>query len=145
MRQVRKAMEYLNSLGGNLIFLAHKDFFHDHADLYLGMDERLLTLSDQGQIADKTILASGLRQITYGNDEFADEFFPEARGAQQRNFVVNPAINFGRISIARLRVGADALAARFAAGETVTDIAEDYGATNEEIVEAVLWHERLAA
>ena len=138
-------MEYLNSLGGNLVFLAHKDFFHDHLDLYLGMDESLLTLSDQGQIADKTILASGLRQISYGNDEFADEYFPQTGGMPQRNFVVNPAINYGRISIARLRVGADALAARYTAGEPVADIAEDYGATTEEIVEAVRWHDRLAA
>jgi uncharacterized protein (DUF433 family) len=146
MRKVRIAAEYLASLEGSLTLLAHKDFFHDHGDLYLGEDEKLLSLTERGQLADKTILESGLHQVTYGKDGYADEFFPNgATGKPQREFVVNPSINFGRLSVVRLRVGADALAERYAAGEKMADIAEDYGATTEEIVEAIRWHDRLAA
>jgi len=145
MGKVAKAKEYLASLEGNLSFLAHKDFFHDHADLYMGEDKNLLTLTQQGQMADKTILASGLHQIIYGSDGYAKEFFPKLGDTDQREFVVNPEINYGRISIVRIGVKADALAARYNAGEKMSDIAEDYGATPEEIVEAIRWHDRLAA
>ncbi len=139
------AMDYLATLSADLTFLAHKDFFHDEGHLFLGIDQKLLSLTEQGQIADKTILASGLRQIKYGADGFADEFFPKIAGVSQQGFVVKPTINYGRISIARLGIGADVLAARYAADEKVADIAEDYGATAEEVVEAIRWHDRLAA
>jgi uncharacterized protein (DUF433 family) len=146
MRKVKLAMEYLASHNeGDLTVLARQDFFHDCGDLYLGFDKTLLTLTDQGQLADKTILTVGLQQITYGADGFADKFFPKTGNVGQNKFVVDPEINYGRISIVRLGVGADAIAARFKAGEKVMDIAEDYGATPEEVVEAVVWHDRLAA
>lgn len=145
MRKVRSAMEYLSQGGGNLQFLAHKSFYHDHSDLFLGFDETLLSLSEQGQMADKEILKIGLHQIEYGADGFADKFFPKIGTDEQREFVVNPNINYGRISIARLGIGADVLAARWAAKEPLADIVEDYGATAEEVVEAIRWHDRLAA
>jgi uncharacterized protein (DUF433 family) len=145
MRKVRIAAEYLATLEGSLALLAHKDFFHDHSDLFLGENERLLSLSEGGQLADKVILENGLHQVRYGKDGYADEFFPNKRGKPQQEFVVNPYINFGRLSVARIRVGAEAVAERLAAGEKMADVAEDYGATEKEIMEAVLWHERLAA
>jgi uncharacterized protein (DUF433 family) len=145
LRKVKAAKDYLATLSGDLTFLAHKDFFHDSGDLYLGQDKTLLSLTEQGQMADKTILEKGLHQIIYGSDGYADEFFPKLGTAEQRQFAVNPAINYGRISIVRLGVKADALAARYNAGEKMADIAEDYGATPEEIVESIRWHDRLAA
>ena len=145
MRKVKDAMEYLASLDGNLMFLAHKDFFHDHGNIYLGLDKHLLSLTEQGQIADKTILTEGLHQLIYGNDGYADEFFPKFGNVLQRDFVINPAINYGRISMSRLGVGADAVATRYKAGEKMVRIVEDYGVTPEEVIEAIRWHDRLAA
>lgn len=146
MKRVAKAKDYLASLEGNLAFLAHRDFFHDHADLYLGMNERLLTLTEQGQIVDKTILEKGLHQIIYGDDGFADRFFPKLEErTEQQEFAINPSINYGRLCIVRLGVSADTIAARYKAKEQVADIAQDYGATTEEVVEAIRWHDRLAA
>ena len=137
-------MDYLSEGGGNLMFLAHQDFCHDRSDLFLGRDEKLLSLSERGQLVDRTIMASGLHQIDFGSDGYADKFFPKVGNAEQREFVVNPRINYGRISIARLGIGADVLAARWAAKEPLADIVEDYGATTEEVVEAIRWHDRLA-
>ena len=120
-------MDYLATLNADLTFLAHRDFFQDSGNLYLEIDAKLLTLTEQGQMSDKTILASGLKQIIYGADGFADEFFPKVGNVPQREFVVNPAINYGRLSIVRLRVGADALAARYSAGEKMADTGGNSG------------------
>lgn len=145
MQKVRTAMEYLSQHGGNLMFLAHEDFCHDRSDLFLGRDSTLLSLSERGQLVDRTIMESGLHQIEFGKDGYADKFFPKIGDIEQREFVVNPKINYGRISLARLGIGADVLAARYAAKENLADIVEDYGATPEEVVEAIRWHDRLAA
>lgn len=145
MKKVKAAKEYVATLSGNLILLAHRDFFYDHSNLYIGSDKTLLSLSERGQFADKLILEEGLKQVTYGADGFANQYFPKVGGTDQREFVVNPAINYGRLSIVRLGVGADAVAERFLAGEKVEEIADDYGATTDEVEEAIRWHERLAA
>lgn len=145
MGKVKTAMEYLETLGGDLMVLARKDFFHDHGNIYLGQDQNLLSLTERGQIADKTILANGLHQITYGRDGYADEFFPNFRNVQQRTFVINPSVNYGYISIVKHGIGADALAARYQAGEKPIDIAEDCGISIEDVVESIRWHDQLAA
>ncbi len=146
MKKIKVAMKYLaEQLDGNLSFMAHRDFYHDRTDLFLGEDKTLLCLTQSGQLADPTILADGLRQISYGADGFADEFYPKMGTVDQRQFFINPSINYGRICLVRLGVGAEALAARYKSGEKMYEIAEDYGATTEEIVEAIRWHDRLAA
>jgi len=145
MSKVRVAMEYLGTFGDDLTALAREDFFHDHGDIYLGRDERLLSLTERGQMADKTILESGLHQITYGSDGYANEYYPLFNNTPQRDFVINPAINYGYISIAKKGIGADALAARYQAGEKMSDIARDCGVSLEDVVESIRWHDRLAA
>ena len=145
MAKVRVAMEYLATFGDDLTALAREDFFHDHGDIYLGRDRRLLSLTERGQMADKTILESGLHQITYGSDGYANEFYPLFNNAPQRDFVINPAVNYGYISIAKKGIGADALAARYQAGEKMSDIAQDCGLSLEDVVESIRWHDRLAA
>jgi uncharacterized protein (DUF433 family) len=146
MSKIKTAMEYLaEQMEGNLMFLAHKEFYHDDSNLFLGTDKTLLSLSERGQLADKTILANGLHQIVYGTDGYADEFFPKLDNAVQREFVINPAINYGRLCLVRLGIGADVLAQRYQAGELVEHLAKDYGAKLGEIVEAIRWHDKLAA
>jgi uncharacterized protein (DUF433 family) len=142
-KNFKRAMEYLSEGGGDLMLLAHENFYFDHTNLFLGEDAVLLSLSERGQLVDKEIMAHGLRQITYGEDGFADQFFPRLGKREQSEFVVNPSINYGRLSIARLGVGAEAVAARYKAHEKIADIAEDYGATENEVVEAILWHDKL--
>jgi uncharacterized protein (DUF433 family) len=145
MRQVRKAADTLSKISGGLTYLAHRDFYHDDLNLFLILDERLVSLSEGGQYVDKEIIKQGLRQLEYGKDGFTDRFFPKANGAEQSQFAINPKVNFGKLSLVRSGIGADAIRDRFIAGEKIVDLAEDYGAESDEIEEAIRWHERLAA
>lgn len=145
LRNIRAASEHLASLKKNLTFLAHKDFYLDKYHLFLKKDGALISLSERGQLVDEDIIASGLKQLSYGSDGFASEFYPKAGAEEQREFVVAPERNFGRLSIARLGVSADVVAARFVSGEKIVDIAKDYGATVDEVEGAIRWHDRLAA
>lgn len=145
MRNIKAATEYLAQIKGSLTFLAHKDFYLDSTHLILKLENRMISLSERGQLVDKDILESGLKQLSYGSDGYASEFFPRVGQLEQRDFVLSPMRNFGRLCIARSGISADVVAARFTKGEKIADIATDYAATVDEVEEAIRWHERLAA
>jgi uncharacterized protein (DUF433 family) len=145
LKKVRAAIQYIESTKGDLLFLASKDFYLDHKDIFLEIGPHLISLSESGQVVDKEVISEGLEQLSYGSDGYAGQFFPAMNGRLQREFAINPAINFGRLSIARLGVDTNALAARFVAGEKIINIAHDYDATPDEVEDAIRWHERLAA
>jgi len=144
LQRFRAAMDHLREISDDLHFLAHRDFYHDRRDLFLKIDDKLVSLSERGQLVDRELIAKGLKQLIYGNDGYADQFFPRFGEARQETIVLNPTINFGKPCLARLGVGADAIAARFVAGEKISDLARDYGATPDEVEETIRWHERLA-
>jgi len=144
LKRVRLATEYIKKTKGDLLFLASKDFYVDHRDLFLELGPHLVSLSESGQVVDREVISEGLKQLTYGSDGYAGQFFPTMNGRLQKDFAINPAINFGRLSIARLGVDTNALAARFVAGEKIINIAQDYDATADEVEDAIRWHERLA-
>lgn len=145
LQRFRIAMEHLREISGDLHFLAHRDFYHDRRDLFLKIEDKLVSLSERGQLVDREIISEGLKQLIYGNDGYADQFFPRFGAVRQQTIVLNPTINFGRPCLARLGVSADAIAARFVAGEKIADLASDYNATFDEVEDTIRWHERLAA
>lgn len=145
MKRVRIAAETLEKISGSLDCLAHQDFYHDHRDLFLRLDEGLVSLSERGQFVNKEIIEGGLRQLAFGNDGFTEWFYPRANGELQEAFAINPSVNYGKLCISRLGVGVDSIRDRFLAGEGIKDIAEDYGAECAEVEEAIRWHDRLAA
>lgn len=145
LKNVRWATDYIEKTKGDLLFLASQDFYVDHRDLFLEIGPHLISLSESGQVVDREVISEGLEQLTYGSDGYAGQFFPAMNGRLQRDFAINPAINFGRLSIARLGVDTNALAERFVAGEKIITIAQDYAATPDEVEDAIRWHERLAA
>lgn len=145
MRNLRKAITYLREKGGDLLFLAHADFLYDRMHLYLNDDQMLLSLSERGQYVNRDVISKGLKQLDYGSDGYASRFYPSYIGLRERSIVVDPTISFGRPSVARLGVSADAIFDRFDAGESIPQLAEDYNAQAEEIENALRWVGRKAA
>ncbi len=145
LKRLRDAMEYLRKEGGDLLFLAHRDFKHDRQHLYVDRDKFLLSLSEHGQHVEPQIIHDGLKQIVYGDDGYADKFFPLVNGQEQKTIMLAPGIGFGRPVLAKLGVSVEAIAARFHAGEHLRDLAADYGTSPEEIEDALRWTDRRAA
>jgi len=137
MKHYRATVEYLHSLGSDIHFLAHKDFVYDKRHFYLKDNDKLLSLSERGQYVDNAIIDRGLKQLMYGEDGYADTFYPKINGREQTSIIITPKIGFGQPTIARLGVNVDVIAARFDAGEHMKDLAADYGATPDEIEEAL--------
>jgi len=147
MKRFRVAMGYLRQeFGGEFHRLSHRDFCHDHRDLFIRLEDGLLSLSERGQYVDEGIISEGLRQLRYGDDGYAARFFPrfETESVQER-VMLDPTMNFGRPCLAECGIGVDAIGARFRAGESIAELAEDYGIGWGAVEEAIRWHERLAA
>ncbi len=72
LKRLRDAMEYLRRDGGDMLFLAHRDFRHDRQHLYLSRDDYLVSLSERGQHVEPGIIQEGLRQIVYGDDGYTN-------------------------------------------------------------------------
>ncbi len=139
MKNYRAAIEELRKMGEGIHFIAHKDFLHDNRHLYIKAENYLISLSERGQHVDREVISEGLRQLMYGEDGYADRFYPKVDGKLQETVMITPSIGFGQPTIARLGVNTEAIAARFFAGEHMLDLVADYGATQEEIEEAVRW------
>jgi uncharacterized protein (DUF433 family) len=137
MKNFKAAMEYLHEVGGDTHFLAHQNFIHDKRHLYLKADKRLISLSERGQHVNTVVISEGLQQLMYGEDGYADRFFPLISGKRQQNIMLNPSTGYGQPALARLGVNVSAISSRFDAGEHISDIALDYGAANEDIEEAI--------
>ena len=148
MRRFRTAVEYLRKeMGDDLHRLARRDFCHDKRDLFIRLEHgKLLSLSERGQYVDEMIMADGLRQLQYGDDDYVGRFFPrfEGQGLQNR-VVLDPTVNFGRPCLSERGIDIDVIARRFRVGEKIAELAEDYGLTPADVKEALRWHERLAA
>ncbi len=69
-------------------------------------------------------------------------FFPfvEKRSpAEPKIVVINPAVAFGRPVIAGTEISTAVIAARLHARESISDLAKEYGRTENEMEEAVRW------
>ena len=75
-------------------------------------------------------------------------FFPfvERRSSTEPKMImINPAVSFGRPVIAGTGIPTAVIASRFHARESISDLAEEYGRTDQEIEEAIRWESRAAA
>ncbi|MCU0770496.1 MAG: DUF433 domain-containing protein [Verrucomicrobia bacterium] len=145
LNRFRRAMDYLREINPDLHFLAHENFRYDHRNLFLRMEDRLVSLSERGQVVAEPVIEEGLKRLDYGADGFASRFLLPIAHSHRNTIALDPSIGFGRPVIARLGVKAEVIAARFAAGEGIQAMAEDFGAKATEIEDALRWCNRLAA
>jgi uncharacterized protein (DUF433 family) len=145
LNRFRKAMDYLREINPDLHFLAHENFRYDNRNLFLRMEDRLFSLSERGQMVSENIIEEGLKRLEYGDDGFASKLFLPVKRDDRHTIAIDPTVGFGRPIVSGLGVKAEVIAARFAAGEGISEIAEDYGAKVVEIEDALRWCNRLAA
>ncbi len=142
LKRLRDAIDYLKEKGGDLLFLAHSSFKHDRQHLYVKKDKYLVSLSEKGQHVEPEIICEGLKHLMYGEDGYANRFYPPWNRREQKAIFLDPSVSFGRPTLASIHVSVEAVTARFAAGEHIQDLAEDYGTNPEQIENAIRWINR---
>lgn len=150
LQKVRLGMEYIRKSLGTPRPLLSEDFRTNGLHLFLEHAGQLVSVTGEGQTAMRGEFEKALNRIERGPAGKPVRLFPFSRSANrpsiQPNVVaIDPRVGFGRPIIARAGVRTEVIADRFAAGDSPKDMAEDYGVTEADILEALRFEQRIAA
>jgi len=147
LQQLRKAIQYLRTQTGSSDPLFELPLLTDGADLFVEAYEGMLNVSRQGQMALTPILQAYLQRIEFDDDRGIVRLFPFIRRRELQSpelllrepkvVVIDPRISFGRPVLVGTNIRTSIVAERYMAGESVTDLAEDYNRPPLEIEEAI--------
>jgi uncharacterized protein (DUF433 family) len=156
MQRVRKALEYAarhtnadHLLASERILTDGKELFWEYQQRSAG-EVHLVNLSRGGQKAFPEAVMRYLREMEWGRDHFATRWWPGAAPGEGV-VVVDPRRAFGAPVVAGTGIRTEDVFSRFSAGESLEDLASDYGLSLDQIQAAVrlevrlLEPERLAA
>jgi uncharacterized protein (DUF433 family) len=145
---VRSAVSYVQRQFHSKHPLAEQKFETDGVNLFVSRFEKLLSVSEQGQLAMRELLKAYLRRIEHDAAGLAVRLFPFTRKDdfdQPKIVVIDPFISFGRPTITGTGITTSILAERYKAGDSMDALAEDYGCERAQVEEAVRCELALAA
>lgn len=148
MPKVRDALDYVAEHLHVDHPLASESFQTDGVDLFIERWGRLLAVSRNGQVAMRHLLARHLERIDRDPEGLASRLWPFTRSPdieQPRTVVLDPRIAFGRPVLANTGIPTEVLAERYKAGDTIHDLARDYGLQTGQVEEAIRVELLLAA
>lgn len=139
MKRVRTALEFLQKKFGSEHPLVDEAMETDGKSIFVTKYGSLINASQEGQGAMVEVLAAHLHRIERDEHGLAVRLFPfTRRGTDSPRIVsMDPLVAYGRPVIAGSRITTVDVADRFKAGESPSDLAQDYGRTQEEICEAI--------
>ena len=140
LRKVRTAIDFLERQYHSAHPLVEHKFATDGLDLLHRKGSLLINLSQAGQLAIREVVAAYLRRVERDVKGLPVRLYPFTRKREPdepRAIVIDPFVSFGRPVLAGTGVVTAILAERFKAGESVEDLAKDYGRTALDIQEAL--------
>ena len=146
--KVRIALDYVKRHFGSQHPLADHEFQTDGAALLLSRFEKLIVVSEAGQLAMKEMLAAHLRRVEHDATGFAARLYPFTRkrvADEPKIIVIDPWISFGRPTITGTGIATSIVAERYKAGESIAELAQDYGCERNYVEEAVRCELAIAA
>lgn len=143
--EIRRALLYVER---ELAFdrpLIRETFQTDGVNLFVEHLGRLLNVTQEGQLAMREVLAAYLRRLDFDQEGIAERLYPFTRAGAHgsleledpKSVVFDARIAFGRLVVAGTGVPTAAVADRFVAGDTLDDLAADYGIRRELVEEAI--------
>jgi uncharacterized protein (DUF433 family) len=146
--KVRTALNYVKHHLSVPHPLADQKFESDGVSLIVERFGQLIAVSEAGQLAMKEMLAAHLRRVERDTAGMAIQLYPFTRKRQPEEpkiIVIDPTVSFGRPTIIGTGVATAIVAERYKAGESVDELADDYGCKRRDIEEAVRCELALAA
>jgi uncharacterized protein (DUF433 family) len=141
LQKVRQALRYLRRIIPSSAYpLADQHLETDGFDLFIEHVGQLLVITREGQLAMKQVLGGYLQRIERDAEGIAARLYPFTRKRdllEPRLIVIDPRIAFGRPVIAGSGIPTAVVAERYKAGESMDELADDYGRARLEIEEAI--------
>ncbi len=152
MPKVRTAIRYLMESAPSGTDQRHPlisyEMATDGLDLFIERYGRLINISQSGQLAMRELIETALHRIDRDSHKVPIKLYPFTR-TEMRNapelVVIDPRLSAGRPVIAGTGLTTQIIAERYKAGESVSQLATDYGREESEIEEALRCEIKLAA
>lgn len=136
--RIRAALDFVKDRLGWDKPLIREGFKTDGIRLFVEDLGRTIDVTAQGQIVIDAVMTH-LERIEW-EQEFAARLYPFTRLNSEnapKNVFIDPRYSFGRPILRDCRVGTAIIAHRYKAGDSIDDLALDYGCSRLEIEEAV--------
>jgi uncharacterized protein (DUF433 family) len=147
LNKIREAIHYLRKHFSSKHPLAEQRFQTDGIDLFVNRLDQLINVTKSGQLALLEILKAHLHRIEHDASGTAVRLYPFTRKRdlhEPKVVVIDPHISYGRPVLVGTGIPTAVVAERYKAGESIDELAEDYGRSRKEIEEAIrceLWLE----
>lgn len=141
--KIRSALDYLDKQFQMPHPLVRVEFKTDGVHLFVESIGRLVKVSENGQLAIKSILKNLLNRVEWNEKGIAVRLFPssqttsELSQAKPRRIAIDPRISFGRPMVVGTGIPTLAIAERYEAGESPESIADDLGCEVVQIHDAI--------
>ena len=140
IKSVREALRFAEKSENIDRLLLRKDLETEAGKLFLRKYGELIELSGSGQLAMRKLFEEHLKRVEWDEWQFPVRLYPFVSGdSERRPIAIDPSIAFGRPIVLRAGVSTGVIAERIDAGESVADLADDYGLTTEEVEQAVVY------
>ena len=148
--KVRESVDYLHSKLAAARPLIDQQFHTNGIDLFVEHASRLLNVSRQGQEALRGDFQQALARIERDRQGSPIRLFPFSRTSlsdkeQPKTIVIDPRLSFGRPVLSSVAIRTDVIVGRFRAGDSMAEMAKDYGVDEKEIEEALRFEQRRSA
>lgn len=140
LQKVRRALEYIAREFRSAHPLAEQRFETDGVDLFVERYGELVNISQHGQLAMRKVLEAYLRRVERDPQGLVVRLYPFTRkreADEPRAVVIDPWVSFGQPVLAGTGIPTAVIAERYKAGESIEDLAADYGRDRLEIEEAI--------
>jgi uncharacterized protein (DUF433 family) len=140
MHKVREALVYLQQRFPSSHPLADQKFETDGIDLFIDKYGQLINLTQQGQLAMRSILRVYLSRIerdTTGAPIKLYLFTRTHSADEPKVIAMDPYVSFGRPVLAGTGITTAIIAERYKAGESMEELARDYACPPQAIQEAI--------
>jgi len=145
LSHVRKSVDYLKNRLGSKHPLAQEKFATDGVDLFVERFGRLMNITREGQLVIKELIEAYLQRVERDPVGIPVRLYPftrQRKSEEPKAIVIDPYISFGRPVLTGTGIATSVIAQRYKAGESIAELAEDYGRSRSEIEEAIrceLW------
>lgn len=134
--KIRRALRYIEVVLEIERPLIHQRFKTEGVDLFVARWRSLMNVSRGRETAIKKVLETHLDRIEFDEQGLAARLFPFVRD-EARAIELDPRRAFGRPVLAGTSIPADVVRERFAAGESIAALSEDYRVPLELIEDAM--------
>jgi uncharacterized protein (DUF433 family) len=145
--KIRRAIAFLRNKLHSKHPLSDQQFETDGLDLFVQKYGQLVNITQEGQLAMRSVLQSFLKRIkrdTQGMPKKLYLFTRRGEAGEPLAVVMDPTISFGRPVLEGTGIPTTMLAERYKAGDSLDELAEDYGRPKQEIEEAIRYEIRAA-